>query len=179
MNKVFSPDCGNVLIPRFKGFSAKSRGLFVCALFLTLPAFWTYAEEPKEFFLGIPCDVNFYSRSGIAFGGGLFFGFEGDGTALGIRTLYCRDMDNVQTLEVTAFVRVYVPDISGHSGLFAQLNLGPCLFWEEDNDERGVYCAGFGLGWRFLLGKRWFMEPSVRAGYPFLAGAGVAAGLRI
>ena len=165
--------------PRLLVFSAKSRSFFIIALFLAVPAFWLHAE-PAEFFIGIPGEVNLYSRQDMAFGGGLFFGLGGDGMAMGIRALYCRDMDNFQSLEVTAFVRLYLPDISGNSGLFAQISLGPVMFWEEDNDEkRGVYCAGLGLGWRFLLGEYWFVEPSLRGGYPFLAGAGVAAGFRM
>jgi hypothetical protein len=38
--------------------------------------------------------------------------------------------------------------------------------------------AGVMLGRRFLLGGRWYVEPYLRAGYPYVAGAGASAGFR-
>jgi hypothetical protein len=176
MNKVFFHYREN---SRVSGFSVKNRRFFVLAVFLIVPAFWAPAEEAKDFVIGIPVEVNMYSRSSVGFGGGFFLGLEGDGAALGIRTLYSRDPDDFRSLEVTLFLRLYLPEISGNSGFFAQLNVGPALFWEEDNEDRGVFCAGLGLGWRHFLDERWFVEPSVRAGYPFVFGVGIAAGIRL
>jgi hypothetical protein len=34
------------------------------------------------------------------------------------------------------------------------------------------------LGWRFLFGGHFFIEPAVRAGYPYFAVAGLSAGAR-
>ena len=181
MSKLYPSDREN---PRVSGFSVNSRRFFALALFLIAPVFWASGDEAKEFFIGVPVDINMYSRSGAAFGGGLFLGLGGDGAALGIRALYNRDMDKFQSLEMTLFLRLYLPEIyvtkiSGNSGFFAQLNLGPALFWEEDKEKRGVFCAGLGLGWRFLPGEDWFVEPALRVGYPFLLGVGVAAGIRM
>jgi hypothetical protein len=70
----------------------------------------------------------------------------------------------------------------GHSGLFIQFNGGPALFAREDTHiavptDMTLISAGLSLGWRFLLGKHFFIEPAVRTGYPYLAGVGLAAGV--
>ena len=154
-------------------------GFFALAFFLVISVSWAYSEEPWEVFAGVPAELNLYSRSSLALGGGLFLGLGGDGVAMGMRALYSRDMDNFQSLELTAFLRLYLPELRGNHRLFAQLNMGPGLFWEEDNDTQGAFCVGLTLGFRYLYGDTWFVEPSVRMGYPFLAGAGVAAGYRM
>jgi hypothetical protein len=43
----------------------------------------------------------------------------------------------------------------------------------------GTFLGGLTLGWRFLFGDHWYAEPVLRAGYPFIAGGGIAAGFRL
>ncbi|MDR1306884.1 MAG: hypothetical protein LBK74_04845 [Treponema sp.] len=45
--------------------------------------------------------------------------------------------------------------------------------------ETGRFSVGLAAGWRFLLGERWYVEPFLRAGYPYIAGGGVSAGFRL
>jgi len=133
------------------------------------------ARAREEIWIAPIAEINRYSVSGAAAGGGIAVGY-GDGVALGLRMLYCMDLYNVTTLELTAFLRLYF--FGGHSGLFTQMNWGPAYFFEKDNDMKWMLSAGLGIGWRFLLSGNWFFEPVVRGGFPYYAGAGVSFGLR-
>jgi outer membrane protein OmpA-like peptidoglycan-associated protein len=46
------------------------------------------------------------------------------------------------------------------------------------HNSRGSPEAGGIFGMRFRLGSRFYLEPYIRAGYPFIGGAGVVAGFR-
>ena len=133
----------------------------------------SFARE--EIWIAPITEINRYSVSGVAAGGGISIGY-GEGFAFGLRKLYNMAMDEVTTLELTVFLRLYFFD--GHSGLFAQMNWGPALFFEEDYDMKWMLSASFGIGWRFLINDNWYVEPLVRGGFPFLVGAGVSLGFR-
>jgi len=127
-------------------------------------------------------ETNLYSVSSIAFGGGAALGY-GDGTALGLRVIYCSDLDKIKSLELGLLIRLYLPRLTGHSGLFIQFCGGPVLFAPEGKgisapDEFGMVSAGLSLGWRFILGQNFFLEPAVRGGYPYIAGLGLSIGAR-
>jgi hypothetical protein len=69
------------------------------------------------------------------------------------------------------------------SGPFAQFNIGPAILaWDEQKitlpSETVMTSAGLSLGWRFLLGRLFFLEPCIRGGTPYLFGAGLSAGVR-
>jgi hypothetical protein len=75
------------------------------------------------------------------------------------------------------------PRIAGSSGLFIQFNGGPVIFAQNDDSiavpsGMGTFSAGLSLGWRFLLGRTFFIEPVIRGGYPYIVGAGLSAGVR-
>jgi hypothetical protein len=44
--------------------------------------------------------------------------------------------------------------------------------------EVGTISIGLGVGWRFLLGNLFFIEPAIRGGFPYIVGAGLSAGVR-
>jgi hypothetical protein len=131
-------------------------------------------------------ESNWYSISRVAFGGGAAFGY-GDGVVIGLKVMYCDDTDDIRTLELNFLLRFYLFSMTSatfrNSGLFLQLNGGPVVFAEETNTMEmpakiGTFSAGLSLGWRFLLGRYFFIEPAIRGGYPYMVGAGLSAGVR-
>jgi hypothetical protein len=138
-------------------------------------------DNPGDFFFAPLGEALMYSREGVSIGGGFSAGF-GEGAALGIRLLYAQDAEQLAVLEAVFFLRFYLPRLEGAAGPFAQLNIGTALFGREKPPsfpaEAGIVSAGLALGWRFPLGSRWYIEPALRAGYPYIAGGGLSAGFR-
>jgi hypothetical protein len=124
-----------------------------------------------------------YSVDAAAFGGGLTAGYGFDIGALGIRAAYLADTDGLATVETGLFVRFYLPlafmgQDRFRAGPFLQFSLGPVFFFGDQDQLAGSVSAGLSAGWRFLVGKRWYVEPALRAGYSYIVGAGVSGGLR-
>jgi hypothetical protein len=135
------------------------------------------AEE--GFFIAPAAEVSLFSVEKAAFGAGLAFGYDGRVTA-GYRVLCFVDPDGLATLELFLFFRVYLPP-GRHDGFFIQAGVGPSIFARDGAlfpPKASSTSAGVTLGWRFLLGKYFYIEPALRAGYPYIAGAGVSAGFR-
>ncbi|MCL2480514.1 MAG: hypothetical protein FWF38_02260 [Spirochaetaceae bacterium] len=118
-----------------------------------------------------------YSGEGLAFGGGLAVGAENSGYSLGLRLLYATESDSVKTMELNALIRFYFFNRDQHNGLFLQINGGSALS-SLDEDKVGSVSAGISVGWRIPFGELFFVEPAVRVGYPYMAGVGVAGGIR-
>jgi hypothetical protein len=151
--------------------------MFGLVLFAVVTAPALPAQE--GFFIAPVVETALFSTEKAAFGAGLAFGYDG-AVMLGYRALYFIDPDGLGTLELGIFFRVYLPS-DRHDGFFIQAGAGPCVFAEEAPlfpPKLSATSAGVILGWRFLLGSRWYVEPYLRAGYPFVAGAGTSAGFR-
>jgi hypothetical protein len=128
-----------------------------------------------------------YGISDVAFGGGAALGY-GDGVSLGLKVVYFDDIDEFRTVELNFFLRFYLFGMASNeaprnSGLFVQLNGGPVIFARNGDDmdipsKTGTLSGGISLGWRFLLSRYFLIEPAVRGGYPYMAGAGLSAGVR-
>jgi hypothetical protein len=127
-------------------------------------------------------ESNWYSITNVAFGGGAALGY-GDSVSFGIKVFYCDDINEVRTLELNFLLRFYLFQTASHSGLFLQFNGGPVIF-AQDKDrvtvpaKIGTVSAGLSLGWRFIFGRYFFVEPAIRGGYPYAVGAGLSAGVR-
>ena len=125
-------------------------------------------------------ETAFYSLTGPAFGGGLSLAY-GNRISLGLKAVFFADIKSLlNVLELNVLFRYYF--ISSHTGPFIQFSGGPALFFRQDNSidlpaDWGIISAGVSLGWRFFIGKTFFIEPSIRGGYPYLGGAGLAAGV--
>jgi hypothetical protein len=124
-----------------------------------------------------------YGISNLAFGGGAALGY-GDKVAFGLKVIYWNDLEEVRALELNFLARFYFFRMidAWRSGLFIQFNGGPVIFARGENNiaipsETVMISAGFSLGWRFLLGRYFFIEPAIRGGYPYIAGAGLSAGV--
>ena len=151
-------------------------------LFAACSLLAVHAQESRggqDFFVGAFGEAVGYGYDGVAYGGGLIIG-AGSGGALGLRVLYALDDIDITFLEVTVFARLYIFGRDAFSGPFVQLNAGPVIYLHSDIDQKGYgnISAGLSTGWRFLLGKRFFAEPTLRIGYPYLLGGTIAVGFR-
>jgi hypothetical protein len=127
-------------------------------------------------FAGLGFEGNSNTREGSAFGGSLSIGVDLDHQfSLGLKAVFSSNMDTVTTLEPAAFFRYYLP--LKISGLFAQAELGTAIFF-EDGESYPAFLGGLAFGWRLNMGKNWYIEPTIRGGYPFVWGVGILAGLR-
>jgi len=165
--------------------------LLLCVFLFAVPAFAqdASAEEaapvevlPKEgdFWICPGFETALYSRSGLAYGGSLALGY-GKGASIGLKAAYFFSSDNT-TLELNFLLRFHLRGAYAYSGPFFQFIGGSVLFADEANvgipATTGSISAGLAFGWRFLFKDRWFIEPAIRGGYPFLGGAGLSAGVR-
>jgi hypothetical protein len=145
------------------------------------------AVLPEELWVCPVFESGYYSPSDIAIGGGAALGY-GNRVAFGLKVIYWNDMNDTRSLELNFLARFYLPGLfrpeaPASSGFFIQLNGGPVIFARYEDSfampsEVGTFSAGFSLGWRFLFGGNFFVEPAVRAAYPYIVGAGLSAGVR-
>ncbi|MDR0455897.1 MAG: hypothetical protein LBH20_04335 [Treponema sp.] len=154
-----------------KGEDMKKFHAMVCLLFVAGGLF-----AQTGMFAGLGVETNANTREGAALGGGLSFAVDLNRQfSLGLKAAISANLDTIMTLEPAALVRYYIP--FKLSGFFAQAELGAAIFF-EDGESYPAFLGGLALGWRFNAGKNWYLEPSVRGGYPFVWGIGLQAGLR-
>jgi hypothetical protein len=148
----------------------------LCVFLPVLPAF----AQDEDLWICPGAELAMYSSSGAAYGGAAALGY-GKGLAIGLKAAWFVDDKEVSTFELSFLLRLYLFGGS-YSGPFIQFNGGPALFFYGADvvvpSEMGTICAGLGLGWRFLAGDRWFFEPAIRAGFPYVVGLGLSAGMR-
>jgi outer membrane protein OmpA-like peptidoglycan-associated protein len=122
---------------------------------------------------------------------GMSFGFVFDpklqltpNTMLGSKNIINFSSDDITTLETQAFLRwnflrLGLPQ--NPTNLFVQGGMGLFVAYKgnEITARRGSMLFDATAGLTIPLSQRWYIEPSVRAGYPFIAGAAVTAGVRL
>jgi len=139
--------------------------------------------QSEDFWISPGAVVALYSPVSLSYGGSLAVGY-GSGTSMGLKASWLIDHDgrlNILILDI--LFRWYFFGDSANSGLFIQFAGGPAVFFEHEENVSlpvriGTLSAGLALGWRFLLGKYFYVEPSISGGYPYIAGAGLCAGVR-
>jgi len=143
-----------------------------------------------DFWICPGAETALYSYSGPS-AGGSFAAAYGSKFSIGFKAAWFFDMNNaLDALEFNFLLRYYLgrPSTEGNSaagssaGPYLQLTGGPVLFFDKEESASvpanwGRVSAGLAFGWRFLLGKLFFVEPYIRGGYPYIAGAGVSAGM--
>ena len=139
---------------------------------------------PVEDFWISPCaELAMYSANGGVYGGGFAFGY-GRGVSIGMKAAFFFEDSYYKTItmEINLLLRFYLHGRDSISGPFLQFLGGPVIFARDSSigvpSEYGVISAGLSLGWRFLFNDRWFAEPMIRGGFPYVAGGGVSAGVR-
>ena len=176
-----------------KQYQRHTLALLSCIILSAAPVFaqgepdYT-AEQPGgpgrgDFWVCPGAEAALFSLNGIAFGGSFSLGY-GDRVALGLKAAWFGETnDTIVSLEINFLLRWYMLKRAPVSGPFLQAAAGPVLFTQSGifpaPAEAGRVSASLYFGWRFLLGKHWFIEPGIRAGYPFLAGGGVSGGFRL
>jgi hypothetical protein len=162
--------------------------LALLSVIVLIPVFSQEKAASRDDFWACPVfETGWYGIAKPAFGGGAALGY-GDGVSLGIKVIYLDDINEFRTVELNFLLRFYPAGMISekaprNSGLFLQLNGGPVIFARSGNaldlpSQTGTFSGGLSLGWRFPLGRYFFIEPAVRGGYPYVAGAGLSAGLR-
>jgi len=141
---------------------------------------WYAQTQDSKFFI-CPLTEILGSRNGPAIGGGISIG-AGDDVTMGTRVMFFTDSEGFNSLEIGVFLRLFPFDGNIFNGLFFQLNGGAVVFVRDESvslpTDVGTISAFVSAGWRFLLGNRFFVEPSVRIGTPYIFGGGVSAGIR-
>jgi hypothetical protein len=157
---------------------------FVLCIFISAGTLFAQAQSAarEEIWVTSVVESSFFSVTKPTIGGGAALGY-GDGLSIGLKAVFFSDVGMVNSLELNFLLRYYILRQTSRSGLFVQLNLGPVLFFQVGRgfsmpSEIGTFSAGLSLGWRFLFGKYFFLEPTVRAGTPYLVGVGLSAGVR-
>jgi len=163
--------------------------LLALCVFISEAAVFAQESEPEEtppvkkgdFWISLGGDAALYSVSGVAFGGSLALGY-GTGSSIGLKITWFFWEEGIDTLELSFILRFYLLGVNAYSGPYLQLMGGPSLFNYTGDfsvpSEWGSISAGLCFGWRFVFFNRWFAEPYIRGGYPYLGGAGLSAGVR-
>jgi hypothetical protein len=175
-------------------FSYKVKKSFILAMII----FYSFtglcfAQEANAGFLAAPqkrgdfwvspgAEMALYSPSGASAGGSLAAAY-GNRTAVGFKAAWFFDLNNeLDALEMNFLLRFNFMKNEPSAGPYLQLTAGPALFFDKAEDNSipakwGGFSAGLTFGWRFLFGRLFFAEPYIRAGYPYIVGAGVSAGV--
>jgi len=151
----------------------------------------TFTAKERRVGIGLGPELNM--NSGSNFGVGVAVAVDinfSDFWAAGVAFKGSHDLSSAWVFEGGGFLRRYIPgdltqEKGKHSGFFLQADIGVHLILEDnvfmyEGDSLLRFMGGVRTGFRFLPGSRgrFFLEPFIRGGYPFLWGAGLLAGMR-
>jgi len=171
------------------GLMPKKPALFILLFFICIPL--SAQEDPphpettksEELWISPGAEMAFYSPVSVAAGGSVTIAY-GSGTSIGMKASWLFDNDGQLNILILDFLlRMFFFGSSANSGLFIQFAGGPAIYLQSEEElsmpvRIGTLTAGLTLGWRLLLGKYFYIEPSISGGYPYIAGAGLSAGVR-
>ena len=163
------------LLLAFSAFAQNTPGVEASAT----PGAEAAAPRQELFFIAPLAEAAGYSYDSVAYVGGLTIG-AGSGTAIGIKLLYFTDPENFVFMELLVFLRFYFFGTQASTGPFLQLIGGPVIYADNSLAPSGYgnFSAGLGAGWRIPLGSHFYIEPAIRAGYPYIVGGGISTGVR-
>jgi hypothetical protein len=150
--------------------------IFLLFIVLITPMTFAGAQEAKQFALGAGISGDMNTRYGAALGGMIStdYGIIPN-LALGIKFGSSHNFDRIMTLEPEFFARWYFWNKKGLS-FFTQAGIGASIIFEDAVPHPAVL-GDLEVGLRIAL-QRWYVEPYLRGGYPFIWGAGICAGYR-
>jgi len=139
-------------------------------------------EIPGFFWISAGFETAMYGSYGLCYGPGLTLAYN-RGISMGLQSAYFLNFaDEVDVLELGVLLRFNLRGLSAFSGPFIQVTGGQAIFLKRQAISFpslwGMFYGSLNFGWRFLLGNTFFIEPSVRTGYPFLYGGGLSAGIK-
>ena len=143
-----------------------------------------FAQRDKKIAFAYGLEINKYAVDGFA--GGVLLGFDFNlphRFAAGVSLAGNTGGYGNGVLEPSALLRYYFTD--DHSGFFMQADLGTAIMNEigkntpaNDDGFAIKFMGGIRGGYRLIFLKMWYIEPYIRAGYPFLLGTGILMGYR-
>ena len=170
-----------------------SRAFFAFAVYFLFFNLSLFAQESSEFLTPPPemgevwfcpsAEIALYSEHSFSYGAGFTIAY-GKKASIGLKGIFFIDeADVLDVLELLILFRFYLFSGAANKGPFFQIEGGPAIFFHREHDialpaSFGMFSAGLTFGWRFPLGTAFFIEPSVRGGYPFLIGGSLSIGLR-
>ena len=143
----------------------------------------TPPPEKGELWFSPGAEIALYSKHSFSYGGG-FAAAYGKKASIGLKGAFLFDeKSKLDVLELHFLLRLYLFSGAANSGPFLQFTGGPALFFPTESGltlpaDFGLFSAGVSFGWRFLPGNIFFIEPGIRAGYPFIVGGALAIGVR-
>jgi len=122
-------------------------------------------------FFGLGTDIYMNSPENFALSGGLHFGFDlSQRFAMGLKTNFSGN-DVYSELEAAALFRFF----PFSRMFFLQTETG--IYFASFNEEMlYLFLGGINIGWLFLFNNNFYIEPVLRAGYPFFYGARLTIG---
>jgi len=134
----------------------------------------------KDIYAAVSLEAKSYSPTGIIFGGGAAIGIDFFNKGISVNAFYAKDEDDFNYLEAAVSFRTYLTRVKTNTGFFLQADAGIIIFDRGSIGESSYNAPAMGIsaGWRLPLGSVFYIEPVVRAGYPYLFGASVTAGFR-
>jgi len=150
----------------------KRKILFVVILLSVISSF----VMAEALFFGTGPEGGAFTRSGGAIGGGVFLGGEiNNQFAIGVKTGFLHDFDDINSLNIQGFVRYQLP--LPVDGFFVRADAGVLMLF-YDGETFPVFSGGLAAGWRYNFSQNWFLEPALRFGYPYMWGASLVLGFR-
>ena len=130
-----------------------------------------------DIYAGLGLELNAVSskKNAIAGGGNVSAGLElNEQFDVGLKTVFSHDFNELGSLGFQGLLR-YKPPLNVF-GFFVQAEIGTVILFYDD-DSYPSFLGGAAAGMRiFPGGGTWYLEPTVRAGYPFIWGIGLTAG---
>jgi len=154
--------------------------IFVLCLFLNITNLLC-AQEDKNIAAGFGLEYNMNSRSRYA--GGMLLGFDFNlpvflaPFAAGFTTTVSHNLNGFTVTEPAGLFRWYITG-KGHTGWFAQAEIGLSFIREKNGSPGTLFMGGFRGGYRLPVENIFYIEPYTRLGYPFAFGIGVIGGIR-
>ena len=148
-----------------------------------IPHYLASPSERGEVWISAVAEAAFYSAFNFSYGPGLAVGY-GKRISTGLKAVFLFDAENeLDVMEINFLLRWYLLNSKPTSGPFIQVIGGPAIFFERAKKismpaEYGMFSAGLSMGWRFHIGNLFFIEPSIRGGYPYMAGFSLLSGVR-
>lgn len=141
------------------------------------------ASSYKKVAVGGIGEINKNSIEFVAPAAGLSFDFSlWRKFSIGAKVLlsydYHEKQNQILTIETLGTLRYYIVSFNGEpiSGIYLEAQAGASSLL-VDSKLKTVFNAGGAAGYRFTLGS-FYVEPEIRFGYPYMCGAGLAAGMR-
>ena len=146
--------------------------------FLIFPVFSESRTRGTKNALGIGIEWNMNANSNHTGGLALAYDFNfSKSSAFGVSMGACTNFSGFTAIQPAVMYRWYIWGIENHTGFYMQADLGAYIIL-MDGDVFTNFLAGLRGGFRFPLASMVYFEPYIKAGYPFMIGIGVTAGLR-